>query len=304
MFMPEYGLVPIFYFLGKNELFKTANALQAAFVVGSNAFQYKMYMDTLAKDAEDGVSEKVRGYVQTICGIPVQRLRIPCWAFELISQMPNYVHVSQTAVITAASWKAWNSELKLEYLRRWEVVPLIGHYIGVLGVPGQLTCLLIWSCIAHGFAAFFAKDLGSQADAANLLFLGKVFWSNNPIDMSVLRMAMSVLVKAPKIWVKTSLVALTYDALEAEGALVQGVLAIILAWYATAPLLKALAIVLIQAPWMFKVGASCPIVLLLILALHFVGIFVCPQSHDLAVTRLGCTPTAGSNSTMIDIGIV
>merc|ERR1719386_556535 len=122
-FVVEYGMVPAFYILGKHDYFKTALMLQGGFVISSNIFQYRV-IDHFHK----WNVPKFSGEVQSILGIPVSCLRCPRWLFEFVSQVPNYIHVHQTAVVAGASWATWSPEMQAEFFRRWDVVPGIGYY--------------------------------------------------------------------------------------------------------------------------------------------------------------------------------
>merc|ERR1719362_1867006 len=177
--LPEYASAPAFYFLGKGGFFVTASVFQVAFMAASSCFQWWVFMDHRRQGSLVRMPERFQGHVETIMGVPVSCLKIPRWAFQFVAQMPNYIHVQQTAVVAGSAWATWTPLLAQEFSRRWQVVPLIGEEAGALGLPGLLTTALIVSCVSHISAALwslsellccFALDEG--ADAANLLFLG------------------------------------------------------------------------------------------------------------------------------------
>jgi len=109
----------------------------------------------------------------------------------------------------------------------------------------------------------------------------------------------AALIKVPMLWTKTSLFAVTFDNLtDSEKASMS--FAIFLGWYALAPLFEAVPGIwrvykmdlrqfkngnFERGPWLFLI--PLPFVFLMIVFLHFCGIFLC-DSHDLSVLH-GCT---------------
>jgi len=147
-------------------------------------------------------------------GVPVACLGISKWRFEFATQMLNYVHVQQTSVMAGMAPMVWSTALQLEFERRWTVVPLIGGTMGQIAIPRFMLALVITSCAFHGLSAIFFflrpgdEFVEEQADAANLLFLGKAL-AGDGIKPDIggnglSRMTMGLLTKLPMIWVKTS----------------------------------------------------------------------------------------------------
>jgi len=168
--------------------FLAANALQLGFVSISATAQYLMFMDHKREDSIVFSPEKVwlDGKVKTITGVPVGWLGMNRLAFLFVTQVPNYIHVHQTAVVTGASFAAWSPLLQAEFARRWEQVPIVGWMIGSLGMPTLLTSALVWSCISHGASAivFMTTPLwshGELAEAAILLFISNFLNAGNPV---------------------------------------------------------------------------------------------------------------------------
>merc|ERR1712192_193917 len=105
------------------------------------------------------------------------------------------------------------------------------------------------------------------------------------------------------IWVKTSLLALTYDQLNDglhRAQLAETISVVALGWYAALPVvahvLNTMLTIGIEVRTdgcsldsaVISMICALPFFSFLILALHFVGVFTC-ASHDLAITGLGCT---------------
>lgn len=307
-YIPEYVLLPLFYYAGKHQYFKAATAVQAGFLVGSSWFQYRVYMDHMNEDSLIKPVDSLQGKVQTIMGVPVKFLKMERWAFEFVTQMPNYIHVQQSAVVAGSALTTWSNSMQVEFARRWNLVPVVGGWIAPLGIPGVLSGLLIVSCVSHGCAAalfWSARRPDEQADAANLLFLGKALpvetRAKEVCGQGLSRMGMSFFTKAPFIWSKTTYLAVCISCMN-NAQIRTGMVGIALAWYAVAPTLSSAAKSMLYAfsydssrdAIPMRVGHKCILfmfiigwVMILTIALHFGGIWLC-ESHDLSVVH-GCS---------------
>jgi len=260
-YVPEYCLTPAFFYLGRHQWFHTATALQVVFAITSTGFQYVVALDCkkdgsciddpLSDDGDRTLSSAkakdiLSGEAETILGVKVKYLHIPRFWLELLPQVPNYIHVQQTAVIAGAASQAWSPQLAQEFARRWNFVPFFGGTIAALGLPGCLTAAVVGSAVIHGISAavfFSLQQLDEACDAANLLFLSKVLIRKRSDCFKLMypssgtsRTAMGLFVKLPMTALKQSYLQLTYDCLN-TGELTATFVGILLAWYGIAPIL-------------------------------------------------------------------
>jgi len=106
-----------------------------------------------------------------------------------------------------------------------------------------------------------------------------------------------VIVKFLKIWVKSSLLAMTYDVFD-DGSdkvqLAETIGAVVLGWYAALSLLSGAVKHLVDSLSKKEGEArlySCCLLPFVLSAFHSIGVFLC-ASHDFSVAHLRCTPLA------------
>mmetsp|Transcript_72249 Transcript_72249/g.143296 ORF Transcript_72249/g.143296 Transcript_72249/m.143296 type:complete len:369 (+) Transcript_72249:197-1303(+) len=313
-YLPEYALTAPLYVAGTMGWWKTGLAAQGCFLAFSCVFQYQVYQSGAAVNAPKELQYAYRGTFPMLeNGFPFygflgRTCGLKSWHIQFLAAVPNYAHVPSTAVAIGGSWQAWPQHAA-EFAKRWSYVPVVGGLVGSMGAPMVLTVTLGVSAVAHGLTALLAFKAADgpclAADAANLLFLSKVFWMTLPSthsSHSPSRIILGLMTKIPKVWMQTSLFVIFFDSLE-FGEKMSMTISTLLGWYALGPLL-------VSSLWICRLffadfecadivfefvicsPSMCPVFLAFVLFLHFIGIFAC-LPHDFS-TLHGCMPKANA----------
>lgn len=306
-FFPEYCLLPVFYMIGYWHLWIAAYVAQAAFLTGSIFFQAQVYFSGRHEEVDDEIKEgyaRMNKDMESIMRISVASLHIKVWFYNAVLLMPMFMHSVSSAVAIGASQAAWEvqPELQTTFLARWEDVPVFGGLVGPAGLPRTLVSMLVISLILHGMAlvgvlrSSLRPDMivPSLCEASNLLFLYKMFTPpQDGGEVPLVRFFIVPVIKVPMVWGKISLLSLTYDNLSSSGR-VSMIIAILLGWYSFMPVIASMSESVYRRPCGLAVGIVPVGILVLgfiIMISHFVGIFVCPGTHDFSLMNLGCNPS-------------
>eukprot|EP00746_Dinoflagellata_sp_MGD_P122680 gnl/MRDRNA2_/MRDRNA2_57489_c0_seq1.p1 gnl/MRDRNA2_/MRDRNA2_57489_c0~~gnl/MRDRNA2_/MRDRNA2_57489_c0_seq1.p1 ORF type:complete len:437 (+),score=28.82 gnl/MRDRNA2_/MRDRNA2_57489_c0_seq1:92-1402(+) len=93
---------------------------------------------------------------------------IPQWFFVMLSGSVEYVDPGLDAGNAGQSYATWSDEKAAIFQASWEHLPLIGKVIGSMGLPGALTCvLLFFTC----FQLYYFRNILSM-DETDFLILG------------------------------------------------------------------------------------------------------------------------------------
>lgn len=286
--------------------------VQALFLAGSIIVQVKVLLSFPQQ-----LHDKMGGDLKSIMGVPVSRFHIKVLWYNVALLTPMFLHTVSSAVAIGEGQAVWESNLAMQasFLERWSDVPLLGGLVGHAGLPGTLTVILGLSFVFHG-CALVGNQLGlvpedaevaNSCEASNLLLMYKLFANRYAFggvgEIPVIRLAIFPLIKMPMVWGKISLLSLTYDSLSFSGK-ASMVIAIFLGWYSFLPIFEAMRMMM----KLDRALGSIPLVIVslgfVIMISHFVGIFLCSESHDFSLMHLGCTEgITGSNLTAQNVSL-
>merc|ERR1711974_560100 len=140
MMTVEYATVASLFFIAYESLVTLALVIQMLFLAAEVFVELVLYK-ALGLPFKGKYESKIAGCINISC------FHIPMSVFRLVTLMPNYVHVVNSAIVAGESYKTWDEYPNIEtsFKRNWRSTAAIGSTIGVAGIPSILTGLLIAS---------------------------------------------------------------------------------------------------------------------------------------------------------------
>lgn len=325
-FLVEWALVPVIYLMGYHGMSYLSLICQAIVAVIGMSFQYRTVTnprleEEFRKEIEYGTAIRLscseghgrascpnhgRAFeiknvyytqreqlVETIMGVPVRNLGICNLHVWLVTLAPSCVNILSTSFAAGVAEHEWDANMQATWKLRWEAFGTGPGEIADFSGPKLLQLALLFLFLLRA-SCLYADDGHTRADSANLLLIEKLLLRGGEAGERRYRY-MFLAIKVVMLWLKVSMLAMLYNRLS-NSELVSLTVGVLLTFQTIVPLVQR-AFVAVRVRDRCCMAACLPLQLvILLIALHFFGVFWCP-SHDWSLVHGGCTRFFAINNT-------